>query len=370
MAFRHRFGREQEFAHQTLSFETARRSRATRKGLNSNRRILSDRIVRADRASVVRAARLIADGGLVAFPTETVYGVGADASNEAAVMRIFEAKRRPADHPLIVHVADLASAKRWSPAMPAAAHALAAAFWPGPLTLIVPRAAHVLDAVTGGQASVGLRVPAHPVAHALIAEFGGGIAAPSANRFGHVSPTTPQHVADDLEDAVDLILDGGASDIGIESTIVAFTGDAPMLLRPGGIGADAIAAVLGQQPLAADATAPRASGTLASHYATRTPAQLVAPDALRAELAQLADRDERVAVLARGSAAPDDFDGVWRDAPHDPHAYARALYANLRALDDSGVDAILVEQVPDDRAWDAVRDRLARATACIDDDRD
>ncbi|HKU86020.1 MAG TPA: L-threonylcarbamoyladenylate synthase [Casimicrobiaceae bacterium] len=329
----------------------------------------SDRIVRADRASVVRAARLIADGGLVAFPTETVYGLGADASNESAVMRIFEAKRRPADHPLIVHVADLASAERWSSAMPAGARALAAAFWPGPLTLIVPRAAHVHDAVTGGQASVGLRVPAHAVAHALLAEFGGGIAAPSANRFGHVSPTTPQHVADDLEAAVDLILDGGACDIGIESTIVAFTGVAPMLLRPGGISADAIAAVLGHQPLAADATAPRASGTLASHYATRTPAQLVATDALRAELAQLADRDERVAVLARTAAAPEEFDGVWRNAPHDADGYARTLYANLRALDNSGVDAILVEQVPDDRAWDAVRDRLARATAGIDDDR-
>src|SRR6188472_2601289 len=257
MAFRHRFGREQEFAHQTLSFETARRWRATRKGLNSNRRILADRIVRADRASIVRAARRIADGGLVAFPTETVYGLGADASNEAAVMRIFAAKRRPADHPLIVHVADYASAERWSSAMPAGAHALAAAFWPGPLTLIVPRAAHVLDAVTGGQASVGLRVPAHPVAHALLAEFGGGIAAPSANRFGHVSPTTARHVADDLADAVDLILDGGACDVGIESTIVAFTTERPMLLRPGGIGLDAIAAVLGEMPAARDAVAPR-----------------------------------------------------------------------------------------------------------------
>ena len=338
--------------------------------MKSNRRITADRIVRADRASVVRAARLIADGGLVAFPTETVYGLGADASNAVAIMRIFEAKRRPADHPLIVHVADLAAAERWSSVIPASARALAAAFWPGPLTLIVPRAAHVLDAVTGGQPSIGLRVPAHPVAHALLAEFGGGIAAPSANRFGHVSPTTPQHVADDLADAVDLILDGGACDIGIESTIVAFTGDAPMLLRPGGIGVDAIADVLGRHPLTADATAPRASGTLASHYATRTPAQLVAPDALRAELAQLADRDERVAVLARTAAAPDEFDGVWRDAPHDALAYAHALYANLRALDDSGVDAILVEQVPDDRAWDAVRDRLARATTGVDDDRD
>ena len=327
-------------------------------------------IRRANRAAVLRAARVLAEGRLVAFPTETVYGLGADAANSAAVSRIFEAKRRPADHPVIVHVADLAMAERWASAMPAGARALAEAFWPGPLTLIVPRAAHVHDVVTGGQASIGLRAPSHPVARALLQEFGGAIAAPSANRFGHVSPTIARHVADDLGDAVDLILDGGACDIGIESTIIAFSGDTPMLLRPGGIANDAIAAILGEAPAAADATAPRASGTLPAHYATRTPAQLVAADALRAELAQLEERDERVAVLARSADRPAAFDGVWLVAPREPAQYARALYASLRELDLADADAILIEQVPDDDAWAAVRDRLARATAGLDDDRD
>ena len=318
----------------------------------------------------MQAARLLANGKLVAFPTETVYGLGADASNAAAVGRIFEAKGRPADHPVIVHVTDLAAAERWASAIPEQARALAAAFWPGPLTLIVPRAGHVHDAVTGGQASIGLRAPAHPVARALLTEFGGGVAAPSANRFGHVSPTTAQHVADDLGDAVDLILDGGACDIGIESTIIAFTTATPMLLRPGGIGIEAIAAILGQVPAMADGSAPRASGTLATHYATRTPAQLVAPDALRAELAQLEDRDERIAVLARSAEPPDAFDGVWLTAPRDAAQYARTLYANLRALDDAHADGILIEHVPDDAAWAAIRDRLARATSGEEDDRD
>ena len=318
----------------------------------------------------MHAASLLRQGGLVAFPTETVYGLGADAGNPAAVARIFDAKRRPPDHPVIVHVLDVDAASRWASTFPAAARALADAFWPGPLTLIVPRAEHVHDIVTGGQSSVGLRAPSHPVARALLTEFGGGIAAPSANRFGHVSPTTAAHVADDLGDAVDVILDGGACAIGIESTIVAFTGDTPMLLRPGGIAVDAIAAVIGSVPVAADATAPRASGTLASHYATRTPAQLVAADALRAELMQLEERDEQVAVLARVSERPGDFDGAWTMAPLDAPEYARLLYANLRALDHADADAILIEQVPDDGAWAAIRDRLARATAGVDDDRD
>jgi L-threonylcarbamoyladenylate synthase len=201
----------------------------------------------------------------------------------------------------------------------------------------------------------------------LLAEFGGGIAAPSANRFGHVSPTTAQHVADDLGDAVNLILDGGACDIGIESTIISFTGKTPMLLRPGGVAMEAIAAILGRAPATADGTAPRASGTLAVHYATRTPAQLVSYDGLRAELAQLEERDERVAVLARIAQCPEPFDGVWITAPRDAEAYARTLYANLRTLDQSGADTILIEQVPDDDEWAAVRDRLARATAGIDE---
>ena len=327
-------------------------------------------VVPALAPNIARAAHVLRDGGLVAFPTETVYGLGADATNPAAVARIFAAKGRPAEHPVIVHVADVAAAQRWAASMPAAARDLADAFWPGPLTLILPRADHVSDVVTGGQPSIGLRAPSHPVARALLAAFGGGIAAPSANRFGHVSPTTAQHVAEDLGAAVDLILDGGACDVGIESTIVAFTARTPMLLRPGAIDVGAIARVLGSMPAARDAAAPRASGTLASHYAPRTPAALVSVDALRAELAQLEERDERVAVLAWSTEPPEDFDGVWRTAPRDAAAYAHALYANLRALDATAVDAILIEQVPDGDAWAAIRDRLERATSGEDDDRD
>jgi L-threonylcarbamoyladenylate synthase len=328
-------------------------------------------ICRADRAAVIRAARLLADGRLVAFPTETVYGLGADAGNAAAVGRIFEAKGRPADHPVIVHVADNNHAQRWASRIPDQALALAAAFWPGPLTLIVPRADGVHDVVTGGQSSIGLRAPSHPVARALLAEFGNAIAAPSANRFGHVSPTTARHVADDLANGVDLVLDGGASDIGIESTIIAFTTDAPVLLRPGGVGIDAIIAVLGRAPALPDGSQPRAPGTLAAHYATRTPAQLVDFDVLRAEISQLEARDERVAVLARSDEpSGDTFDGVWLRAPADAADYARALYANLRALDDANADAILIESVPDDAAWAAVRDRLNRATSGTYEDRD
>jgi L-threonylcarbamoyladenylate synthase len=328
------------------------------------------RLVRSDADSIALAVRLLREGGLVAFPTETVYGLGADARNADAVRRIFAAKGRPEDHPVIVHVEDLRAAERWAANMPEDARALARAFWPGPLTLIVPRADDVLDAITGGQASIGLRAPAHPVARALLAAFGGGIAAPSANRFGHVSPTTAHHVANDLGDAVDLILDGGACDVGIESTIVSFTTATPMLLRPGGIALDAIAAVLGCMPAARDAAAPRASGTLASHYAPRTPASLVASDALLAELAQLAERDERVAVLAFRAAPPEPFDGVWIHAPDDARDYARTLYANLRALDAANADTILIEQVPAASAWVAIRDRLARASSGETDDRD
>ena len=320
--------------------------------------------------AIDEAARLLAKGELVAFPTETVYGLGADASNPAALTRLFEAKRRPADHPVIVHVTGLEQALRWSSSMPAGARALAGRFWPGPLTLVVPRGPRTPDAVTGGQPTVGLRAPSHPVARALLEAFGGGIAAPSANRFGHVSPTTAKHVADDLGDAVALILDGGPCDFGIESTIVAFDGDLPLLLRPGAVGADAIAGVLGRAPVEGHPSAPRASGTLPSHYAPRTAASRVPHSSLRAEIAQLAERDERVGVLAFDPDAPEDFDGVWIAAPRDPARYARALYANLRRLDAAAVDMILIEDVPAGIAWEAVRDRLMRATAGIDDDRD
>ena len=324
--------------------------------------------------AIAEAAGRLRAGGLVAFPTETVYGLGGDAGNAAAVRRIFAAKGRPADHPVIVHLADAGDLADWARDVPAGAAALARAFWPGPLTLILPKAAHVLGVVTGGQDSVGVRVPAHPVARALLAEFarlgGHGVAAPSANRFGHVSPTTAAHVAQDLGVAADLILDGGACEVGIESTIVSFAGDGPMLLRPGGIGPEAIGRVLGFPLRAADGSAPRASGTLASHYAPHTRTLLVPADTLHAMLAQHETREERIAVLARSVREAEGFDGAWIAAPQDCAGYAHALYANLRALEASHADVILVESVPATPEWLAVSDRLARATRGEDDDRD
>ncbi|MDH5286116.1 MAG: L-threonylcarbamoyladenylate synthase [Betaproteobacteria bacterium] len=333
-----------------------------------------ERIVPATPAALRAAARALLEGRLVAFPTETVYGLGANADDAAAVARIFAAKRRPADHPVIVHLADVSQLAAWAREVPAGAAALADAFWPGPLTLILPRAARVTDAITGGQDSVGLRVPSHPVARALLREFaalgGRGVAAPSANRFGHVSPTCAQHVADDLGAAVDTILDGGECAVGIESTIVAFVGATPVLLRPGGVAIGDLARVLGAEPAPAPADAPRASGTLASHYAPRTPALRVAATAMRSEVEQLAARDERVAVLARTVAMPAGFDGAWHAAPRDARGYAQGLYAALRALDAANADVIVIEDVPESPEWLAVRDRLARATHGVDDDRD
>jgi len=312
--------------------------------------------------ALAHAARLLRAGQLVAFPTETVYGLGADAGNEDAVRAIFAAKGRPADHPVIVHVKDAREAATWARAMPRGARLLADAFWPGPLTIIVPRAPHVSDAVTGGQDSVGLRVPSHAVAQALLQAFaqagGRGIAAPSANRFGRISPTTAVHVRDDLGANVAMIVDGGACDVGIESTIVAFIDDEPQLMRPGGIAEAELVRVLGTMLSAPKRGAPRASGTLASHYAPRTPSRLVRADALSAPHA---------AVLAR-TANPQS--PRWIAAPPEASAYAHDLYANLRALDAMGASEILIEEVPAGDEWNAVRDRLVRATRGDEDDRD
>jgi L-threonylcarbamoyladenylate synthase len=239
------------------------------------------------------------------------------------------------------------------------------------LTLILPRAPGVPDLVTGGQDSVGLRVPSHPVARALLQEFvqrgGRGIAAPSANRFGRISPTTAQHVEDDLGERVALIVDGGACDVGIESTIVAFRDDEAVLLRPGGIAVSDLARALGHAPRTPDATAPRASGTLASHYAPRTPARLVEAGALLDEIDGARGPE---AVLARTVAEPAGFTGRWLRAAREPAAYAHDLYANLRTLDNVGATEILIEAIPSDDAWLAIGDRLTRAVHAEDDDRD
>ncbi len=325
-------------------------------------------VVIADPAVLSRAAAALRAGELVAFPTETVYGLGADADNTEAVRRIFAAKGRPADHPVIVHLPGSEELERWARDVPAGARRLAETFWPGPLTLILPRARDVQDIVTGGQDRVGLRVPSHPVAlallHAFVAAGGSGIAAPSANRFGEISPTTARHVEHDLGKRIAMIIDGGACTVGIESTIVAFDGDEPTLLRPGGIGIDAIAQVLGRSPRAPGADAPRASGTLASHYAPRTPARLVAA----ANLPMVAAGDPAAAVLARTAPRPRGHRGAWITAPSSPVNYAHDLYANLRALDASGAGAILIEAVPGNPTWLAVHDRLTRATHGDDDD--
>jgi L-threonylcarbamoyladenylate synthase len=311
---------------------------------------------------IQRAVEILKAGGLVAFPTETVYGLGADASNPAAVRRIFAAKGRPADHPLIVHLASATMLPQWAREIPPGAAVLAARYWPGPLTIILGRADGVIDEVTGGQNTVGVRVPSHPMAQALLHAFGGGIAAPSANRFGRISPTTAQHVRDELGDRIELILDGGPCDVGIESTIVDFSSGVPVLLRPGRIAPEEIEALLGMPVRRGGPGAPRASGTLAAHYAPRLPLLLVSAEDFD-EVVSEQGRLRSVAVLAHHPKPAPAPVTHWQLAPTDPLAYAHDLYAALRTLDESGCDLILVEAPPETAAWAAVRDRLQRAAA-------
>lgn len=332
----------------------------------------------AQQQVIARAADFLRAGELVAMPTETVYGLGADALNPAAVARIFAAKGRPADHPLIVHLPDAGHLPRWAARIPKDAIALAQAFWPGPLTLILQRDESVPDEVTGGQDTVGLRVPNHPVALALLRAFDSGIAAPSANRFGRISPTTAAHVEAELGDRVAMILDGGPCAVGIESTILDLSRDRPAILRPGAISAADIARVIGRMPLepqrdgdggqrAANTLAadrPRVAGSLAAHYAPRTPLKLIASVALREVTHTLIGSGQRIAVLTHHTpveAKPGTDGCVWRIAPADASGFAHDLYANLRDLDTVGADLIIVETPPDSPDWDAVRDRLQRA---------
>jgi L-threonylcarbamoyladenylate synthase len=308
------------------------------------------------KAGVRRAVEILKRGGLVAFPTETVYGLGADASNPEAIRRLYAVKRRPADHPVIVHFASAEKAFTWAREVPEAARKLAARYWPGPLTLILKRSALAQDFVTGGQDSVGLRVPSHPVAQALLKEFSGGIAAPSANRFGLVSPTTAAHVRDDLGSDVDLVLEGGPSEVGIESTILDLSGPRPVLLRPGHISRDQLKEVLGVEILERTAAAPRNPGGMERHYAPRTPARMVFSYELDKAITQAKGG---VAVLA--FSRPDERVDHWLRMPREPKAYAQRLYAALRELDAAGCERILIEAPPESPEWSAVRDRLKRA---------
>jgi L-threonylcarbamoyladenylate synthase len=307
-------------------------------------------------SEVRRAAQVLRAGGLVAFPTETVYGLGADAASAQAIKKLYAVKRRPAEHPVIVHFANPESAFAWAREVPPAAKILAARFWPGPLTLILKRSALAKDFVTGGQDSVGLRVPSHPVAQQLLAQFDGAIAAPSANRFGHVSPTTAVHVREDLGSDVDLVLEGGPSEVGIESTIVDLSGPRAVLLRPGRVSRQELQEVLQTEIEEKAASSPRHSGGLERHYAPRTPALLVPTYDLDREIAKGKDK---VAVLA--FSRPDERIDYWLRMPREPQAYAQKLYAALRELDTARCERILVEAPPDTPEWAAVRDRLVRA---------
>ena len=282
-----------------------------------------------------------------------MYGLGADASNAAAVARLYAAKGRPAGHPVIVHFSSPENAFEWGREIPQAARALAARFWPGPLTLILKRSAKAKDFVTGGQDSVGLRVPSHPVAQELLREFGGGVAAPSANLFGNVSATTAAHVRDEMK--VDLVLDGGPSEVGIESTIVDLSGGEAVLLRPGGISREQLETILKVKDKQSDS--PRHSGGLERHYAPKTPALLVPPHELDREIAK---RGTAVAVLA--FSRPDERVDYWIRMPREPAGYAQRLYASLRELDGANCETILVESPPESAEWTAVKDRLLRAT--------
>ncbi len=316
---------------------------------------------------LAHAAELLRAGKLVAFPTETVYGLGADAANPDAVAAIFAAKGRPADHPVIVHLASAASLVDWADPVPEVALRLADAFWPGPLTLVLRRARGVSDRITGGQDTVGVRVPNHPVARALLREFGTALAAPSANRFGRISPTTAQHVVDEFGDEVSAVIDGGACPVGVESTIVDLSSDRPRLLRPGMIRREAIIQAMGAPLLrTVDEDGPRASGRLASHYAPSTPLELVDGAELHLRLERCAREHERVVVLARSPEPCGLHKVAWALMPAQPMQYARRLYAELRAADQIAPDRILVEAVPECSAWDAIRDRLRRAASAED----
>lgn len=309
-----------------------------------------------------RAAQLLRAGALVAFPTETVYGLGADAANPEAVAGIFRAKGRPAEHPVIVHLPSAGDLQHWASHVPDSARRLADMFWPGPLTLVLGRADGVSDAITGGQDTVGLRVPGNPVALALLRAFGGALAAPSANRFGHVSPTTADHVIEEFGDEVAAVVDGGRCSVGVESTIVDLTGSQPRLLRPGMIRVDAIEAELGV-PLerVGDRQGPRASGRLASHYAPGAALELVDGEALDMRAEACVRAGERVAVLARREAKAHEAGATWIEMPRQPIQFARALYAELRRADAGRPDRILIESPPQSAGWEAIVDRLSRA---------
>ena len=321
-----------------------------------------------DSQAIVQAAHQIQAGALVGFPTETVYGLGADASNDQAVAGIFAAKGRPANHPLIVHVAEASQVTDYASSVPPFAARLIEAFWPGPLTVILPRKPGVASAAAGGQNSIGLRCPAHPVALAFLKACKTGVAGPSANRFGRVSPTTAQHVRDELGDAL-LVLDGGPCEVGIESSIVDCTRGQPVVLRPGVLTRTQLEAACGEPVLDKDdltstqTSAPRASGTLASHYAPSAKVRLMDASAIQTALDLLGTDAAHIAIYARTVVRSPSTQVCYRRMPDDAVATAQQLFAVLRDFDAQGVKLIWIEMPPALVAWDGVTDRLMRAAA-------
>jgi L-threonylcarbamoyladenylate synthase len=318
-------------------------------------------ILSAERDSIRQAAAVLRRGGLVAFPTETVYGLGADAQNEAALAAMFAAKGRPANHPVIVHLADAALIEQFVAQMPPVAKELAAAFWPGPMTLVLQRSERISKLATGGLETVGIRVPSHPVALALLREFGGPIAAPSANRFGRVSCTRAEHVAEELGDRVELILDGGQCQLGIESTIIDVTGPQPAILRPGAVTAELVAALVGEVDTAPATSAPRVSGSLPSHYAPRARVEIVADAELVLRAIALAQAGSKVAVVSREPTLIAQPNVIVLTASSDDEEFARSLYSLLRRVDGLGCDVVVTTLPMAHGLGTAIADRLRRA---------
>jgi L-threonylcarbamoyladenylate synthase len=321
------------------------------------------KVLRATQLELETAVQALRDGELVAFPTETVYGLGANAGHPVALRRLFALKGRPTSHPLIVHLDSVRYLTRWAREVPVAAEQLAERFWPGPLTLVLPRAYNVDPLVTGGQDTVAVRVPSHPMAQQLLTAFGGGIAAPSANRYGRLSPTRAEHVREEFGDGVRVILDGGLSKLGLESTIVACLDGTVRMLRPGSISLSELRRVVGNVLVGPNAQSPRAPGSQSAHYAPSTPLSLVSGDEIEELAATLSTHGERIAVLAQRAPMRAHQYVTWINAGVRAEAYAHDLYAHLRALDKSVCVRILVQEVPGDERWDAVRDRLKRAAA-------
>jgi len=328
------------------------------------------RIVRATQVEIETAVQALRDGELVAFPTETVYGLGANAQNPAAVRKIFEAKGRPETHPVIVHLDSPRFLHRWVREVPEVATKLAERFWPGPLTMVFPKAPNVHDIVTGGQDTIAIRVPQHPMAQQLLTAFGGGIAAPSANRYGRLSPTRAEHVRDELGESVKVILDGGECQIGLESTIVSFEGGNVRLLRPGAVTAGQIRQVATDLIIGAGLESPRVPGSATSNYAPTTPMTIVPAGEIDAHAASASEGGKRVAVLAQRLPLRAHKYVTWVNAGRRPEQYGHDLYANLRTLDKAGCQRILVQDVPEGERWEAIRDRLLRAASSVSESDD